>query len=96
MTAGPLAGFPVVDLKVVLQDGKTHDVDSSEMAFKIAGNAWFREASRTAGPVLLEPVMASKLSRPTITLATLSVTSTPVVVRCRAPSSAAATKSSTL
>ena len=64
MTAGPLAGFPVVDLKVVLQDGKTHDVDSSEMAFKIAGNAWFREAARTAGPVLLEPVMAVEVVTP--------------------------------
>ncbi|MGI9604712.1 MAG: elongation factor G [Acidimicrobiales bacterium] len=64
MTAGPLAGFPVVDLKVVLQDGKTHDVDSSEMAFKIAGNAWFREAARTAGPVLLEPVMDVEVVTP--------------------------------
>ena len=64
MTAGPLAGFPVVDLKVVLQDGKTHDVDSSEMAFKIAGNAWFREAARSAGPVLLEPVMDVEVVTP--------------------------------
>ncbi len=64
MTSGPLAGFPVVDLKVSLNDGKTHDVDSSEMAFKIAGNAWFREAAKTAGPVLLEPVMDVEVVTP--------------------------------
>ena len=64
LTNGPLAGFPVVDVKLVLEDGKTHDVDSSEMAFKIAGNAWFREAARTAGPVLLEPVMDVEVVTP--------------------------------
>ena len=64
LTNGPLAGFPVVDVKVVLNDGKTHDVDSSEMAFKIAGNAWFREAAKTAGPVLLEPVMDVEVVTP--------------------------------
>ena len=64
MTTGPLAGFPVVDLKVSLNDGKTHDVDSSEMAFKIAGNAWFREAARQATPVLLEPVMDVEVVTP--------------------------------
>ena len=64
LTNGPLAGFPVVDVKVVLEDGKTHDVDSSEMAFKIAGNAWFREAAKTAGPVLLEPVMDVEVVTP--------------------------------
>ncbi len=55
MSNGVLAGFPTVDIKVVLEDGKTHDVDSSEMAFKIAGNAWFREVARKAKPTLLEP-----------------------------------------
>ena len=64
LTNGPLAGFPVVDVKIVLEDGKTHDVDSSEMAFKIAGNAWFREAAKTAGPVLLEPVMDVEVVTP--------------------------------
>ena len=59
-----LVGFPTVDIKVVLTDGKTHDVDSSEMAFKIAGNAWFREAARQAKPKLLEPMMAVEVSTP--------------------------------
>jgi len=64
MSNGVLAGFPTVDIKVVLEDGKTHDVDSSEMAFKIAGNAWFREVARKAKPTLLEPVMAVEVVTP--------------------------------
>jgi elongation factor G len=64
MSNGVLAGFPTVDIKVVLEDGKTHDVDSSEMAFKIAGNAWFREVARKARPTLLEPVMAVEVVTP--------------------------------
>ena len=64
MTNGVLAGFPTVDIKVTLTDGKTHDVDSSEMAFKIAGNAWFREVVRKARPVLLEPVMGVEIVTP--------------------------------
>ncbi len=64
MTNGVLAGFPTVDLKVTLTDGKTHDVDSSEMAFKIAGSAWFREVARQAKPALLEPVMAVEVVAP--------------------------------
>ncbi len=64
MTNGVLAGFPTVDIKVTLEDGKTHDVDSSEMAFKIAGNAWFREVARKAKPTLLEPVMAVEVVTP--------------------------------
>jgi elongation factor G len=64
MTNGVLAGFPTVDIKVTLEDGKTHDVDSSEMAFKIAGNAWFREVVRKAKPTLLEPVMAVEVVTP--------------------------------
>jgi elongation factor G len=63
-TNGPLAGFQVLGLKVSLNDGKAHDVDSSEMAFKIAAQAWFREAMRLAKPVLLEPVMSVEVVTP--------------------------------
>ena len=55
--AGVLAGYPVVDVKVTLYDGSYHEVDSSEMAFKIAGSMAFKEACRIADPVLLEPIM---------------------------------------
>ncbi len=57
MHAGVLAGYPVVDVKVTLYDGSYHEVDSSEMAFKIAGSMAFKEACRIADPVLLEPIM---------------------------------------
>ncbi len=57
LTSGVLAGYPVVDVKVTLYDGSYHEVDSSEMAFKIAGSMAFKEAARKANPVLLEPVM---------------------------------------
>ena len=57
MQAGVLAGYPVVDVKVTLYDGSFHEVDSSEMAFKIAGSMAFKEAMRKASPVLLEPMM---------------------------------------
>ena len=57
MQAGVLAGYPVVDVKVTLNDGSYHEVDSSEMAFKIAGSMAFKEGMRTADPVLLEPIM---------------------------------------
>ena len=57
MQAGVLAGYPVVDVKVTLYDGTYHEVDSSEMAFKIAASMAFKEAMRKANPVLLEPVM---------------------------------------
>ena len=57
MQAGVLAGYPVVDVKVTLYDGSYHEVDSSEMAFKIAGSMAFKEAMRKANPVLLEPIM---------------------------------------
>ena len=57
MQAGVLAGYPVVDVKVTLYDGSYHEVDSSEMAFKIAGSMAFKEACRKADPVLLEPIM---------------------------------------
>ena len=64
MTTGVLAGFPTVDIKVELVDGKYHDVDSSEMAFKIAGIQVFKEAARKASPVLLEPIMAVEVVTP--------------------------------
>ncbi|MSY22363.1 MAG: elongation factor G, partial [Actinobacteria bacterium] len=64
MTTGTLAGFPMVDIKVRLLDGDYHDVDSSEMAFKIAGTMGFKEAVRKATPVLLEPIMAVEVVTP--------------------------------
>ena len=57
MQSGVLAGYPVVDVKVTLYDGSFHEVDSSEMAFKIAGSMAFKEAMRKADPVLMEPIM---------------------------------------
>jgi elongation factor G len=64
MDAGVLAGYPMVDLKVSLIDGSHHEVDSSEMAFKIAGSMALREAVRRANPVLLEPVMDVEIVTP--------------------------------
>ena len=57
MKAGVLAGYPVVDVKVELYDGSYHEVDSSEMAFKIAGSMAFKDAMKKADPVLTEPIM---------------------------------------
>ncbi|NQV03948.1 MAG: elongation factor G, partial [Candidatus Omnitrophica bacterium] len=57
MSKGIIAGYPVVDLRVTLYDGSYHDVDSSDMAFKIAGSGAFKKAALEAGPVLLEPIM---------------------------------------
>jgi len=64
MKGGINAGFPVVDVKVTLYDGSYHDVDSSEMAFKIAGSMGFREGARIADPVILEPVMKVEVVTP--------------------------------
>ncbi|GAB3211550.1 elongation factor G [Marinactinospora thermotolerans] len=61
---GVLAGYPLVGVKVTLQDGAYHDVDSSELAFKVAGSMAFKEAARKASPVLLEPVMAVEVTTP--------------------------------
>ncbi|MEW9546721.1 elongation factor G [Nonomuraea sp. NPDC050783] len=61
---GVLAGYPMVGVKVTLQDGAAHDVDSSEMAFKIAGSMAFKEAARKADAVLLEPMMAVEVTTP--------------------------------
>jgi elongation factor G len=64
MQFGVLAGYAVEDIKVTLQDGAYHDVDSSELAFKIAGSMVFKEAARRADPALLEPVMAVEVTTP--------------------------------
>ena len=64
MEGGVVAGFPMVDVRVLLTDGSSHDVDSSEMAFKIAGSMAFKKASRLAKPVLLEPIMAVEVVTP--------------------------------
>jgi elongation factor G len=64
MDGGILAGYPVVDVKVTLYDGSYHEVDSSEMAFKIAGSMGFREAVKSANPALLEPVMKVEVVTP--------------------------------
>jgi elongation factor G len=64
LAAGVLAGYPTVDVRFTLTDGKYHDVDSSEMAFKIAGSMVFKEAARKAKPVLLEPIMSVEVVTP--------------------------------
>jgi elongation factor G len=64
MNAGVVAGYPVVDVKVTLYDGSYHEVDSSEMAFKIAGSMAFKEAMRKADPTLLEPIMKVVVTAP--------------------------------
>ena len=64
MEFGVLAGYPMVDVKFTLEDGAYHDVDSSELAFKLAGNMAFKEAARKAGPVLLEPVFSVEVTTP--------------------------------
>jgi elongation factor G len=93
MAFGVLAGYPVEDIKVTLLDGAYHDVDSSELAFKIAGSMVFKEAARKADPALLEPLMAVEVTTPTTTWAPSSATSTPVVARCRAWRRRTATRS---
>jgi translation elongation factor EF-G len=64
MESGVIAGYPVVDVKVTVYDGSYHDVDSSEMAFKIAGSMGFKEGAKKAGPVLLEPYMKVEVTIP--------------------------------
>jgi elongation factor G len=64
MENGIIAGYPVVDVKVTLNDGSYHDVDSSEMAFKIAGSMGFREGAKKAAPAILEPVMSVEVVTP--------------------------------
>ena len=64
METGVLAGYPMVDIKVQLTDGSYHEVDSSEMAFKIAGSMALKEAARRASPTLLEPIMGVEVVTP--------------------------------
>jgi elongation factor G len=64
MTSGPMAGYPVVDIKIKLVDGSYHEVDSNEMAFKVAGSMGFKEGFNKANPVLLEPVMKVEVVTP--------------------------------
>jgi elongation factor G len=64
LQVGVLAGYPMVGVKAALLDGQFHDVDSSEMAFKIAGSMAFKEAARKADPVILEPLMAVEVRTP--------------------------------
>ena len=64
MQYGVLAGYPMVGVKASLLDGQYHEVDSSEMAFKIAGSIAFKEAARKASPALLEPLMAVEVTTP--------------------------------
>ena len=68
MGNGIVAGFPVVDVKVTLYDGSYHDVDSSEMAFKIAGSMGFKDGARKAKPVLLEPIMKVEVVTPEVNM----------------------------
>src|SRR5260370_34855124 len=64
MENGVLAGYPMVDIKAIVIDGKEHDVDSSELAFKIAGSMAFKEACERAEPVLVEPIMEVEVVTP--------------------------------
>ena len=73
MAFGPLAGYPVEDIKITLLDGAYHDVDSSELAFKIAGSMVFKEAARKADPALLEPLMDVEVTTPDDYLGTVIV-----------------------
>jgi elongation factor G len=66
ITTGVLAGYPIEDVTVTLYDGSSHDVDSSEMAFKVAGSMAFRDAAKRSGPVLLEPIMKVEVVVPEV------------------------------
>ena len=66
ITTGVLAGYPIEDVTVVLHDGSSHAVDSSEIAFKLAASMAFRDAARRAAPILLEPVMRVEVVVPEV------------------------------
>ena len=68
MDSGVVAGYPMVDLRAIVYDGSYHEVDSSEAAFKIAGSIGFKEATRRAKPVLLEPIMKVEVVTPEISM----------------------------
>ena len=90
MQHGELAGAPVQGIRVRLVDGQQHQVDSSEMAFKIAGSMAFKEAYQKADPVLLEPIMEVEVAVPTTRSARSTATSTRAAAACRGWSRAAA------
>ena len=77
MEDGVVAGYPMVDIKVTVYDGSYHDVDSSEMAFKVAGSMAFKEGAKKADAVLLEPYMSVEVDVPEDTWETLSAASIP-------------------
>ncbi len=79
MQSGILGGFPVVGIHANVYDGSYHEVDSSEMAFHIAGSLAFKDAMKKADPVLLEPIMKVEVTMPKSTWEMLSVISTHVV-----------------
>ena len=81
MLSGVLAGYQVVDVKCTVLDGSYHEVDSSEMAFKICGKMAFKEACLKAGPTSLEPIMKVVVTAPMNTWETLWAISTPDAVR---------------
>jgi len=83
MENGVIAGYPMVDIKITLIDGSYHDVDSSEMAFKIAGSMAFKEGANKASPSLLEPIMAVEVVCAEEYMVILSATSTHAVAGCR-------------
>ena len=84
MKSGVLAGYPVVDVKVTLYDGSYHEVDSSEMAFSIAGSMAFKDAMRKADPIITEPIMKVAVIVPDEYLGDVIGDLTPAVVRSRA------------
>ena len=92
---GYLAGYPVVDFKVILYDGSYHDVDSNELSFKMAGRIAFRKCMEQAKPCLLEPVMKVEIEAPDDFAGTLMGASTPAAGACRAWRPRAAPRSST-
>ncbi len=94
LTSGVLAGYPTVDVRATLVDGSYHDVDSSEMAFKIAGTMGFKEAARKAKPVLLEPIMAVEVVTPEDYMGDVMGDLSPAAARSAAWSSAATARSS--
>jgi len=84
LTSGVLAGYPTVDVRVLLTYGSYHDVDSSEMAFKIAGSMAIKKAPPRSQPVLLEPVMAVTVTTPDDYMGDVIGDLSPGAARCKA------------